>query len=198
MLYHDLVRARSRNFLLGYDLVDFDLARTTLCSSTTFRARAQTRSCSSTKFVLEHKIFVLEQKNKVSTPLVHHKFLRFSCWCSTARGWGDRYTGMRLPRHRKNVMQRNCEGGLPRWRVSTRKCKQVSLGVVFSRFITSICFFFKNRGMLCWEEMIILSEKPGFECKHLQTHAWRPAQVEFSSYKSVQHRYFAMIFVSKR
>ena len=25
-------------------------------------------------FVLEHKIFVLEQKNKVSTPLVHHSF----------------------------------------------------------------------------------------------------------------------------
>ena len=52
-------------------------------------------------------------------------------------------TDMRLPRHRKNVMQRNCEGALPRWRGSTQKCKQVSLGVEFSRFITSIWFVSK-------------------------------------------------------
>jgi len=82
VLYHDLVRARARNFLLGHDIfcararIFCARARTRLCPSRTFRARAQTRSCSSTKLVLEHKIFVLEHKNKVSTPLVHHISVR--------------------------------------------------------------------------------------------------------------------------
>ena len=40
VLYHNLVRARARNFLLGHDLVR---ARARI-----FRARARTRSCSST------------------------------------------------------------------------------------------------------------------------------------------------------
>jgi len=71
-----------------YFVVEHKLDR---AQAQTFRARARTRSCPSKHFVLEHKVcaqaqinyararnsvlehdfFLLEQKNKPSTPLVH-------------------------------------------------------------------------------------------------------------------------------
>ena len=72
VLYHDLVRTRPRKFLIGHDLVcELDCARAQhfVLEHKLDRAWAQS-SCS--------KIFVLEQKNKVLTPLVRHTSWRFT------------------------------------------------------------------------------------------------------------------------